>query len=62
VTESAGLATRVGVSKRSRRGETVKKAIEGRAFLSAFIKADPLFYDLRNEPRYQEILRKMNLL
>lgn len=39
----------------------LEKAVEGRAFLSAFIKADPVFDDLRDEPRYQAILKKMNL-
>ena len=41
--------------------ESLEKAFEGKAFLSAFIKADTVFDSLRDEPRYQEILRKMNL-
>jgi hypothetical protein len=32
-----------------------------RKFLSAFVKVDPVFEQLRSEPRYQEILRKMGL-
>lgn len=39
----------------------LEKAYEQRAFLAAFIKADPILEDLRDEPRYREILRKMNL-
>jgi DNA-binding winged helix-turn-helix (wHTH) protein/TolB-like protein/Tfp pilus assembly protein PilF len=39
----------------------LEKAFEGRGFLSVFVKADPVFDDLRSEPRYQKILRKMNL-
>ena len=41
--------------------ENLERAYEGRAFLLAFIKADPVFASLRDEPRYQEIVRKMAL-
>lgn len=41
--------------------DCLEKACAGRGFLSAFVKADPIFDSLREEPRYQEILRKMNL-
>jgi tetratricopeptide (TPR) repeat protein len=41
--------------------DNLEKAFESRAFLLVFVKADPLFDSLRSEPRYQEILRKMNL-
>ncbi len=41
--------------------DNLEKAYAGKAFLSAFVKADPLFDPLRSEPRYQEILRKMKL-
>ncbi len=40
--------------------DSLEKAYEGKAFLSIFIKADPIFDRLRDEPRYREILRKMN--
>ncbi len=39
----------------------LEKAFEVRAFLSAFVKADPIFDSIRSQPRYIEILRKMNL-
>lgn len=39
----------------------LEKACQGRAFLSAFVKADPVFDSLRSEPRYQAILEKMGL-
>lgn len=41
--------------------DCLEKAFAGRSFLSAFVKADPVFDDLRNEPRYRKILRGMNL-
>ncbi len=40
---------------------SLERSYEGRGFLSAFIKAEPMFDDIRNEPRYREILRKMDL-
>ena len=39
----------------------LEKAFADRSSLSAFVKADPVFDQLRNEPRFQEILQKMNL-
>lgn len=41
--------------------DNLEKAFEGNAFMLVFVKADPIFDSLRDEPRYQEILRKMNL-
>lgn len=41
--------------------DNLEKALEVRAFWMAWVKADPVFDSLRSEPRYQEILRKMNL-
>jgi tetratricopeptide (TPR) repeat protein len=42
--------------------DNLEKAYQGKSFLMVFVKADPVFDPLRSEPRYQEILRKMNLL
>lgn len=39
----------------------LEKAYEERGFFLVFVKADPVFDNLRSEPRYQEILRKMKL-
>ncbi len=39
----------------------LERACQGRAFLAAFVKADPIFDSLRGEPRYQAILEKMGL-
>jgi len=41
--------------------DCLEKAYEGRGFLSAFVKADPVFDNLRSEPRYQAILKNMGL-
>jgi TolB-like protein/Flp pilus assembly protein TadD len=39
----------------------LEKSTDSRMFLSAFLKAEPIFERLRSEPRYQQILRKMGL-
>lgn len=39
----------------------LERACQGRVFLAAFVKADPIFDSLRSEPRYQAILKKMVL-
>lgn len=39
----------------------LERANEGRAFISAFIKAEPIFDNLRDDLRYKVILQKMNL-
>lgn len=40
---------------------SLEKAYEGMGFLTAFIKADPVFDDYRDDPRFQAILKKMKL-
>ena len=39
----------------------LEKAHEGKGFLSAFVKVDPVFNSLRGEPRYQAVLKNMGL-
>lgn len=39
----------------------LEKSTDAHMFLSAFLKAEPAFEQLRSEPRYQQILRKMGL-
>jgi DNA-binding winged helix-turn-helix (wHTH) protein/tetratricopeptide (TPR) repeat protein/TolB-like protein len=39
----------------------LEKSTDTRQFLSAFMKAEPMFESLRSKPRYQQILRKMGL-
>jgi DNA-binding winged helix-turn-helix (wHTH) protein/TolB-like protein/Flp pilus assembly protein TadD len=37
----------------------LERACQGKAFLGAFVKADPIFDNLRGEPRYHAILKQM---
>ena len=39
----------------------LEKAADRRIFLLVFVKADPVFDNLRDEPRYRAVLRKMGL-
>jgi DNA-binding winged helix-turn-helix (wHTH) protein/TolB-like protein/cytochrome c-type biogenesis protein CcmH/NrfG len=41
--------------------DSLEAANRGRSFVSAFVKADPVFDKLRSEPRYQAVLRSMGL-
>jgi hypothetical protein len=39
----------------------LEKSYENKDFLLPFVNADPAFDDLRSEPRYQALLRRMGL-
>jgi DNA-binding winged helix-turn-helix (wHTH) protein/TolB-like protein/cytochrome c-type biogenesis protein CcmH/NrfG len=41
--------------------QDLEQACRGRAFLLAFVKADPIFDALRGEPRYQAVVKNMGL-
>jgi len=41
--------------------DQLEKAVDGNAFGVVFVKADPFFDSLHREPRYQAILKRMNL-
>jgi hypothetical protein len=41
--------------------DELEKGVDGNAFGVVFLRADPFFDSLRNEPRYQAILKRMNL-
>ena len=49
------------VGENERALDLLEKSTEAHKFLTAFVKADPVFEGLRSEPRYQQILRKMGL-
>jgi DNA-binding winged helix-turn-helix (wHTH) protein/TolB-like protein/Flp pilus assembly protein TadD len=40
----------------------LEKSVEGGAFHTAFVKADPIFDPVRDDARYKLVLQKMNLL
>jgi hypothetical protein len=39
----------------------LEQSYENKDFLLPFVNADPIFDALRSEPRYQAVLRRMNL-
>ncbi len=41
--------------------DNLEKAVEKREFLTPFINVEPYYDDLRKEPRFQAIIKKMNL-
>ncbi len=41
--------------------DSLEKGVDGNAFGSVFLKADPIFEPLRSDPRYQTILKRMKL-
>jgi len=41
--------------------DNLERAFDNRAFMMTWVKAEPAFDNLRAEPRYQAILKKMNL-
>jgi tetratricopeptide (TPR) repeat protein len=41
--------------------DSLEKAQQGKVFVMPFVAVDPLFDPLRSEPRFQDIIRKMNL-
>jgi len=39
----------------------LEQAYRGKAFLMAFVRADPIFDGMKTEPRYQAVVKKMGL-
>ena len=39
----------------------LERSVHSKAFHTAFVKADPVFTELREEPRFVDVLRKMKL-
>jgi tetratricopeptide (TPR) repeat protein len=54
------LYTRAGMNQEAL--EWLEKAYEAHDPNSPYLSVDPIFDDLRNEPRFQDILRRMKLL
>jgi DNA-binding winged helix-turn-helix (wHTH) protein/TolB-like protein len=48
-------------NERERALDYLERSVRSRAFLAAFMKANPIFEELREEPRYREILQTMGL-
>jgi len=49
------------VGEKEKALDNLERAFENRAFMMAWVKADPAFDSLRSEPRYQAIISKMGL-
>jgi tetratricopeptide (TPR) repeat protein len=41
--------------------DNLERSLEDKAFMLAWVKADPIFDNLHSEPRYQSILKRMGL-
>ena len=50
-----------GLGEKDKAFEWLEKGYEDRSISSADIKVDPTFDPLRSDPRFQDLLRRMNL-
>jgi tetratricopeptide (TPR) repeat protein len=50
-----------GLGEKNRALENLEKAYEGKESSLAFLKVWPIFDSLRSEPRFKDLLKKMNL-
>ena len=51
----------IGLGEKNKALENLEKAYEGRESCMAWLKVWPIFDSLRSEPRFQAVLKKMNL-
>jgi tetratricopeptide (TPR) repeat protein len=51
----------IGLGEKNKALENLEKAYEGRESAMAYLKVWPIFDSLRSEPRFQALLKKMNL-
>jgi hypothetical protein len=51
----------VGLGDKDRAFEWLQEAVEERAAYVPYLKVDPLFDPLRSDPRFTDLLRRMNL-
>lgn len=49
------------LNEREKALDSLEKALEAKVFVMPFVNVDPIFDSLRSEPRFKEIIRKMNL-
>jgi adenylate cyclase len=54
-------ATYAGLNDNDRAFEYLEKSFQDHAGLLAFVKPDPFFDNLRTDPRYADLLRRMGL-
>jgi tetratricopeptide (TPR) repeat protein len=52
----------VGLGEKDKAFEWLGKAYEDRSYGIIFVKTDPRYDSLRSDPRFQDLLRRMNLL
>jgi serine/threonine protein kinase len=56
-----GAMVWTGLGEKNKALENLEKAYEGRESSMAYLKVWPIFDSLRSEPRFQDLLKKMNL-
>jgi adenylate cyclase len=61
VAPSSKVWVYIGLGETNRAFEWLEKAYEERLWQLGFLAADPLFDPLRSDPRYTDLLRRMNL-
>jgi len=52
---------RINAFLREKALQYLEQAYRGKAFLMAFVKADPIFAGLKTEPRYQAVMKQTGL-
>jgi hypothetical protein len=50
-----------GLDEKDQAFEWLEKAYEEHSFVMAYLKADPKWENLRGDPRYADLLRRMGL-
>lgn len=61
VSSSSKMWVYIGLGEKDRAFEWLERAYEERSWFLGLLAADPLFDPLRSDPRYADLLRRMNL-